>query len=50
MAVTVIDSLEVIQIKLQHGQRIPRGLRNLELLLQLLREMPAVIQPRQGVA
>ena len=49
MAVTVIDGLEVVEIKLQQGQCFAVGLRQLELLLQLLAELPAIVEAGQGV-
>jgi hypothetical protein len=47
MAVAVIDGLEVVEIQLQQGQCFAVGLRQLELLLQLLAELPAIIEAGQ---
>ena len=50
MAVAVIDSLEVIEIELQQRQHVAAGLRDLELFLQILTKLPAVVQPCERVA
>ena len=49
MPVTVVDSLEIIQIQLQQGHGIIASLSNLELLLQFLTKLPAVVKAGQSV-
>ena len=49
MSVAVIDGLEVVKVQLQQGQGFATGLRQLELLLQFLAELPAIVEPCQRV-